>query len=321
MRFFCFYVMVVLVNLLAGCQPKSSNTPSDAPFSLFNQTVILDKTHVMEVQTALYQPSFELQGVVLPNKTLDIKALSDGMAILSPQLGQNPTQKVSQGDVLFTITPAFFEEYTATPIKINAPFDGRLSTIYIKHDTVNQNDTLATFIDNSVYQFVSLLPKEYLPYLSVGQSVSFSPKATANDELLSELKLTGQVANITQTDESELSVTVHLSPSAAKIGMGQAVGGWIDYGQLDVGALVPAYAIADGVNLTTLTTPPYKPSTPLSAHIWIIKQDGTLSLTEIHVVSYQPDTQKYLVTGISQDTLIATANLPKTAQGMAVKIR
>lgn len=227
MRLVCFYLIVVLANLLAGCQPKSSNTPSDAPFSIVNQTVVLDKTHVMGIQTTLYQPSFELQGVILPNKTLDIQAPSDGMAVLSPGILSNPAQKIGQGDTLFTITPAFFEEYTAPPITVIAPFDGRLSTIYSKYDTVSKNDTLATLIDDSVYQFISLLSTKYLPYLSVGQSVSFSPKAATGDELLSSLSLTGQVAKIDQKDESNLSVTVHLSPTAAKVGIGQAVGGWI----------------------------------------------------------------------------------------------
>lgn len=313
-----FLFVSLFVALLIGCQPVSSDGPSNAPFAITDKTAILDKTHVMGVKTTLYQPSFELQGVILPIKKTNIIAPADGMAILVADTSKH----VFEDDVLFTITPAFFEEYTAPPVSVTAPFNGRLDTIYTTHDSVSQGDTLATFIDDSVYQFVSLLPKDYLTYLSVGQSVNFSPKGsqTTPDNATAK-SFAGQVSHITKEENGNLSVTVQIPPSTTQLTIGQTVGGWVDYGQLDIGVVVPDYAIADGVNLAALTTPPYKPAAPLPAHIWIIKQDGTLALTDIHIVKYQPDTKQYLVTGMSQDALIVTANLPKKADGMAVKIR
>lgn len=308
----------LFVVLLFGCQPVSSDSPSNIPFAITDKTVILDKTHVMGVKTTLYQPSFELQGVILPINKTNLISPTDGMAILVADMSQ---KHVFEGDALFTVTPAFFEEYTAPPVSVTAPFNGRLDTLYTTHNSVSHGDTLATFIDDSVYQFVSLLPNEYLPYLSVGQSVNFSPKGSqAIADNATAKSFAGQVAHIAQ-ENGNLSVTVQIPPSTTQLAMGQTVGGWIDYGQLDVGVVVPDYAIADGVNLAALTTPPYKPAAPLPAHIWIIKQDGTLALTDIHIVKYQPDTEQYLVTGMSQDALIVTANLPKKADGMAVKIR
>lgn len=95
----------------------------------------------------------------------------------------------------------------------------------------------------------------------------------------------------------------------------------IDYGQLSVGTIVPKHAITDGTSLNELHKPPYKPISPIHANIWIIGQDGKLNLTDIKVIEYLPRSQSYLVTGIDKASLIATANLPRHANHLPVRIR
>ena len=81
------------------------------------------------------------------------------------------------------------------------------------------------------------------------------------------------------------------------------VTGRINYGQIDVGTIVPKHALHD-VDLTELQTPPYKPLSPLTANVWIIGQDQRLIRRPIEIVEYDPITKQYLIAGVSNDSLI-----------------
>ncbi len=196
-------------------------------------------------------------------------------------------------------------------------------------DSVKTNDTLLTINDDSLFEFVSILPKTYQDHLKIGQQVNFTVKTTNTPQSeLEEMKayhehtFAGQVAIITPINDKQLSVTVYILPKDdVKLRQGLQVGGRINYGSLDIGVVIPDYALSDGTSLTELKTPPFKPATPLLAHIWTIHQDGTLHLAEVQVVAYRPDTDRYLITGMRGDCLIVTANLPKSAEGKYVKVR
>ena len=97
------------------------------------------------------------------------------------------------------------------------------------------------------------------------------------------------------------------------------VTGRVNYGQIDVGTIVPKRALHD-VDLTELQTSPYKPLSPLTANVWIIGQDQRLTRQPIEVVEYDPITKQYLIAGISNDSLICLADLPADAKGKKVNV-
>jgi hypothetical protein len=95
------------------------------------------------------------------------------------------------------------------------------------------------------------------------------------------------------------------------------VTGRVNYGQIDVGTIVPKRALHD-VDLTELQKPPYKPLRPLTANVWVIGQDQRLKRRAIEVVEYNPTTNQYLIAGISNDSLICLADLPIDSEGKKV---
>ncbi len=97
------------------------------------------------------------------------------------------------------------------------------------------------------------------------------------------------------------------------------VTGRVNYGQIDVGTIVPERALHD-VDLTELQRPPYKPLRPLSANVWIIKQDQRLTRQPVEVVEYDPSTKQYLIAGISNDSLICLADLTIASKGKKVVV-
>ena len=100
---------------------------------------------------------------------------------------------------------------------------------------------------------------------------------------------------------------------------GMKVTGRVDYGQIEVGTIVPKRALHN-VDLTELHAPPYKPLRSLSANIWIIGQDQRLTSQPIEVIEYDPLTKQYLIAGITNDSLICLANLSIESEGKKVVV-
>ncbi len=451
LQLFLLPTCLSIAGLLSACQPNSDGVASNETFVINGDTVILPKSHVISIKTELYQPSFGLQGVILPKQEQNLIAPVDGkISSLSVQQGK----KLALGDTVLTIRPKLpshpltlpsVENNTAnhhinddnadsdkysdnmgninianhnqsnsnqsnsnqsnsntkldnrpnannnsnainsdtvnkntvnhdlndndltdnhqsdntTPPQTNrygeqmavlAPMAGTVDLLYTQiYNTVNKGDTLAHLSDNSEFYFISLLPKNYENYLTIGQTVNFtlnnptihlnkSSTDTAaqkpavqktNSPKQDAQSFSGQVANISPSPNhrngtEQIAVTVQILPnnlSNNTLSKGLQVGGRINYGSLTLGAVVPAIAIADGTNLLELQKPPYQPLTPLPAKIWIIRQDGTLSLSPIDIIAYQPDTQRYLVSGISGDSLLVSANLPANADGKKVVLQ
>lgn len=330
---------VMLAVVLVGCQPVGQNAPSKMPFVLQGNTVILDKSHILSTQTKLYQPSFDLSGVLLPQKHANITSPDTGTLA---EVFVAPNSRVKQGEPLFSVwidNPSFADNPTlallpnqnpSKPIVVYAPFSGTVSSLHAKAGMAIQKDSLLLSLDdNRVFEFVSFLPKAYEAYLTVGQTVNFAIQSTqiAQDRLqeLTQAQtqsFAGQVIDITPTQDQKLAVKVHIvANDDTPLQKGQQVAGHIDYGDLTQGVIVPDFAIADGTSFLHLKNPPHKPPTPLNAHIWVIRQDGKLKRTPVKIIEYDPNLQRYLVAGLSQDSLLTSANLPNHADGFLVKIR
>lgn len=341
---------VLAAFLLAACQPQNSNTPSDARFTLTRDAVTLDKSHIIGVQTSLYQPSFELLGVALPKDQANLIAPTNGtlMRVLA-----KPDAIVKKGDTLALLRPIQDADNTKETLIIKAPFRGKIKTVHAKENAyVTSNAVLLSLESDDAFSFVGSLPTVFSDQLRIGQSVNFSikksrqasetpstpkPNTPKDAEPLSLTQsaaqtvpakttqtLTGQIADIKphpNTPEHSL-VTVHMLPeSNHALSGGVSLGGRVNYGDLSVGTLVPRHAIKDAPDLELLKKPPYTPAFPLPAKIWVIGQDARLALKAVEVVAYKPANDRYLVSGVSQDSLIATAELPFSADGYTVRVR
>ena len=200
-------------------------------------------------------------------------------------------------------------------ITIHASFSGRVENL--SADAGQQLAARASLLqisDETKLHFMATLPIQAKPQLSVGQTVNFTAEGISD-------KFTGQVSKLVSTSQpKKLLVYVNVidnEVSRDKLLPNMKVTGRVNYGQIDVGTIVPKRALHD-VDLTELQTPPYMPLQPLTANVWIIGQDQRLTRQPIEVVEYDPTTQQYLIAGVSNDSLICLADLPVDSKGKKV---
>ena len=201
----------------------------------------------------------------------------------------------------------------AAPITVRARFSGRVNNLYSDRalTTVPAGEALVKLSDDRHLRFIATLPIQAKSQLSIGQNVNF----TATD--LTE-KFTGQVSKLTVNQAAnQLLVHVHVvknEASRGKLRPDMIVSGRVDYGQIEVGTIVPEHAIHDA-DLSELKKPPYKPLSALTASVWIIKQDQRLTRQTIEVIEYNPSTNQYLIAGVRNDSLVCLADLPLNSAG------
>ncbi|WP_201509144.1 efflux RND transporter periplasmic adaptor subunit [Psychrobacter alimentarius] len=200
-------------------------------------------------------------------------------------------------------------------VTIRASFKGRVQGLSIKAgEQLAARMPLLQLNDETQLYFVSTLPIQAKPQLSIGQTVNFSVDGQSDN-------FTGQISKLTVTSQPK-KLLVHVDvienkASRATLLPNMKVIGRVDYGQIDVGTIVPERALHD-VDLAELHKPPYKPLIPLTANAWIIGQDQRLMRRPIEVVEYNPTTKQYLIAGISNDSLICLADLPIDSNGKKV---
>ncbi len=202
-------------------------------------------------------------------------------------------------------------------VTVRASFSGRVKNLYAKTgQKVEARTPLLQLSDETKLHFIATLPIQAEPQLSVGQTVNFTVEGMSD-------KFTGQVSKLTATSQpKKLLVYVNVidnEVSRDKLLPDMKVTGRVNYGQIDVGTIVPKRALHD-VDLTELQTSPYKPLRPLTANVWIIGQDQRLIRQPIEVVEYDPITKQYLIAGISNDSLICLADLPIDSKGKKVSV-
>jgi len=200
-------------------------------------------------------------------------------------------------------------------VTVRASFSGRVEELYVKAgQNIEAGTPLLQLSDETKLYFIATLPIQAEPQLSVGQTVNFTAEGVSD-------KFTGQVSKLTATSQpKKLLVYVDVIENQKnhdKLLADMKVTGRVNYGQIDVGTIVPKRALHD-VDLTELQKPPYKPLRPLTANVWVIGQDQRLKRRAIEVVEYNPTTNQYLIAGISNDSLICLADLPIDSEGKKV---
>lgn len=272
---------------------------------------------------------------------------TQGMAVNEPDLTDTPktaqtdTTSPAQTDTPKTDTPTNPAQTdtpkTATlidPAQTNAtkrqPFvvitlmGGKVGAVFVheKDKEYRQGTSIVTVYNDRFIKFISPLPREYAKFLAVGMAVNFD----THDGRTFSGQIEHVIANDALADMTEVHVAI--TPEEVKktgLKLGERVGGYVDYGQIEVGVLVPAFAIFDEdltpLDLSDLTKPPHRPATPKKAWLWEIGQDERLSLLPIKVIKYLPESDQYLIAGVKLDGLIVMANLPKNANGAKVRLK
>ncbi|WP_041772647.1 efflux RND transporter periplasmic adaptor subunit [Psychrobacter sp. G] len=202
-------------------------------------------------------------------------------------------------------------------ITLRARFSGRVENLSVQAgQKIEAQTVLLKLSDETELHFISTLPIEAESQISVGQTVNF----TAEDRVD---KFTGQVSKV-QAVKQPIQLLVYVNVINNEVSRNQLapdmqVTGRVDYGQIEVGTIVPKIALHN-VDLTQIQVPPYKPLRSLTANIWIIGQDQRLTRQPIEVIEYDPLTKQYLIAGISSDSLICLANLPIESKGKKVVV-
>lgn len=213
---------------------------------------------------------------------------------------------------------------TKSLFDIKSPMTGKIEAIFTTDkDIIYPKDTpVLVVFDERFVKFISPLPAEFASHLAVGDGVTFDTEDGRS--------FGGQIKNIIPNAKVHDMMDIHVAitpeqAKKAKLSLGERVGGYVNYGQIEVGVLVPSFAIfndaLDPMDLSELTKPPYKPATPQPAWLWTVGQDERLALSKIFIIQYQPESDQYLISGIGLDGLIVLADLPKQAHGGRVHLK
>ncbi len=349
--------LLLTILLMVACEPPSASNNSqlsgdnkqvDSPIFADTDSVNMAADYILSIKPSRYQPSLGLQGVIEPVRQSRFVTITD--AIVQEVL-VTEGQWVEEGAPLLIINRRLSTDQGSTttddgtdrkpmqentvnkqiesnqdkaslmalgpPIIVRSSFSGRVENLYVETgQQVDKRTSLLHLSDDKDLNFIATLPIKTKPKLSIGQAVNFTAKG------LSE-QFAGQVSKLEASEKpNELSVYVHVIRDEANrdtLKPDMVVTGRVDYGQIEVGTIVPEQALHN-VDLAVLKRPPYQSLTPLNATVWIIKQDQRLTQQPVEVIKYEPSTEQYLIAGISNDSLICLADLPKTSAGKKVVI-
>ena len=217
-----------------------------------------------------------------------------------------------------------------TTLTFYAPHDGQV--FYLADGLARQGGNvpkdarLAMIGDPSTVQLVGKLPISAEKNLSIGQAVTFTIRSLADPIDSSAGKFGGQISKIT-TDKDpstghpwvwiEAPILARENSEALSVGMPARLS--IDYGQINLGVRLPKDAIFQ-TDLSSLDNQHTRPVSPIEGFVWVIGYDRRLHYTPVQVVEYFPKTDRYLVAGINNDSLVVELNLPINSDGRQVKV-
>lgn len=276
------------------------------------------------------QPTQDPSKKPLPNSAI---GLTESSGQLTPADKANPsnTNPNQQDDTLVPITLVLKSPISGTVTHIKnvaedepTPKDEPSTK---NSDSSNGSDKKATK-ENQVFspvirvakpqklQLVGKLPLSTQSQLSVGKPVYFTVH-----ELHKEF--TGQISHILPDPKSDtLTVRAPLvagENSKALLKPGMLASMSIEYGQIELGVRLPRTAIHEAT-LDELTKKRPRPTSPIKGYVWIIEQDQKLAYTPVEVVQYFADSEQYLVSGISNESVVCLADLPKNSVGKTLTV-
>ncbi|WP_296405118.1 hypothetical protein [Psychrobacter sp.] len=180
----------------------------------------------------------------------------------------------------------------------------------------NLSSPIITVANTKKLQLIGKLPLSTESQLAVGNPVTFTVHKLQKE-------FTGQISHIIPEPKSNtLFVQAPLvagENSKEQLAPGMLASMHIDYGQIELGVRLPRSAIHEA-QLEQLTKKQPRPKSPITVYVWVIEQDQTLAYTPVGVMEYFADSDKFLVSGISNESLVCLADLPKNSIGKKVFI-
>lgn len=302
---------LITLQVVAVTKPESNpaaRPPSEAA-SAQSSALPTDSTKATDPTKAA---DVAKEALPIPAESNSAKPSNAGNAGSSNNKGQ------AQASAVTKVTPPTTKTYqVGQRITFKAPFAGVIDQLPVKAGLrVTPNQILLEMSNPNDLQFIAALPISAKSQLSVGQNVTFTINGL-------EGNFTGQVSHLLPANNPEnLSVHVHIiqhDELHRQLKPGMIALGRVDYGQIEVGTIVPKSGIHNA-DLTALSTPPHRALTPIKAEVWIIGQDQRLSRQQISVIEFDPETQQYLVAGINNDSLICLAPIPDDSAGKKVVV-
>lgn len=178
------------------------------------------------------------------------------------------------------------------------------------------SDLMITVTNPQKLQLVGELPLSTQSQLSVGTPVYFTVY-----ELQKEF--TGQISHILADPKSDTLIVraplVAGENSKALLKPGMQASMTIEYGQIELGVRLPRSAIHEA-ELDGLTKKRPRPNSPIQGYVWVVDQTQTLVYTPIEVVQYFADSDQFLVSGISNESLVCLADLPRNSDGKTLSV-
>lgn len=210
---------------------------------------------------------------------------------------------------------------------ITAPSDGVIGKRTVEvGQVVAPNQPLMEIIDPSKLEFAANIPAEAQSQMMVGQHVPFT---IANNPT----QFVGQVSRISpQVDPATRQLLVYIAVDVEQsqgLRAGMYATGKVEYGQIQVGVLVPmsAVTITQTVPSPTSATSGLNDKVTTANHviasgkIWTIGKDQIVRQQSINIIRRDDAHSQYLIDGIEQGTLVITANLTTNDIGKKVVLK
>lgn len=189
---------------------------------------------------------------------------------------------------------------------------------------ITPNQPLMEIIDPKHLELVASIPDEAQSQLQVGQSVSF--QITNHDD-----QFVGQISRISPqidpiTRQLPVFITVEAEQQEQVLKAGMFATGKLNYGQIQVGVLIPMSAVTIDKQLVdasqvTATNAKVETAQTLTGMVHIIGQDQMIKNQPVQIIRRQDDSGQYLVTGIEQGTVVITIPIKSEQIGKKVVLK
>lgn len=228
------------------------------------------------------------------------------------------TQAVNAKQAQLNIAKKLYGDMTIT-----APMSGMIASRSIEAgQLVTAGQTLMEIIDPTQLEFAASVPTEAQENLTVGQSVPFT---VSN----SPTKFVGQVTRIApqvdaNTRQMMIYIKVNASADTHQLRAGMFATGTIEYGQIQVGILVPSNAVmlddmANKAKSASSTVPTGSgqhsnaQNNTQKGYVWLINQQHRLVRQPIEIIKRYDNTNQYLISGVEMGSLVVLVPLSADA--------
>lgn len=210
-------------------------------------------------------------------------------------------------------------------MNITAPISGVITSRHVEAgQMVAGGQTLLEIVDTSQLEFAANVPIEAQSQLAIGQSVPFTISNHTT-------RYVGQISRIAPevdaaTRQLTIYITVKPDQNSQQLKAGMYATGTLEYGQIQVGVLLPSSAvILDNAAPTPATSTtagtPKIDNNNQKGYVWLIGQDHRLIRQPIEILKRYENTGQLLVSGVALDSVVVLVPLSAGDAGKVVTIK